>query len=703
MGDLKEKKLKNPGHSSFAMLNDEILENVAFDTARQFFTICDRDSKGYLLKGDMQRLRESGLCNLSIEELEMVFDSLDEDHNGILTMEEFIFGFGEFVKSTHPEMVELTEDESEQTSSQQLQCITNTDEDVAEREKFQTFLRQIGAEDLFADENTEQLWQILRNDNPNVLNKFEAFLKNLSSEMKSVRDKMCATTQNKREDLNRLYTDVEQQIKQETERCLKNEQEKMQKLQWSLENEIESKNLQLQELSEKFSMAQTKMENMEYDKEKSRVLLEKIRKAKKISFPTYTPIHMKLFPLLIEKDALAEQKQNLEMQLCKQKDESEELMKYLNKVQKEIREERKRRAKAALTVNDEAVLEREELIKQLNALRAENMRLLDELDENTVFEKRKKNISKKYISAKMCFSLFCRICLKLRRFQLLRAHPRLTCDRSEKLLPCKHARSSPMLATAADYRTSFNCRSRFLIDSDGDDLESIHSELLQADSGISGLDNFENGQDSIEPINVGTPDRVFKVVVAGDSGVGKTCFLDRLCNNRFNPGIRSTIGIDFHMKILKVEDQLIALQLWDTAGQERFRSITKQYFRKADAVILMFDLVSVSSFTSVREWITGIRAAVEEDCVVCIIGNKTDLVQEGKQAVKIYKEDFSPETDGESLYFETSAKSGDSVHAAMYQLALVLKDVSSRRDEKLICLQKTSDKPKSKCCSRTNV
>ncbi|KRX44517.1 Ras and EF-hand domain-containing protein [Trichinella murrelli] len=680
MGDLKEKKLKNPGHSSFAMLNDEILENVAFDTARQFFTICDRDSKGYLLKGDMQRLRESGLCNLSIEELEMVFDSLDEDHNGILTMEEFIFGFGEFVKSTHPEMVELTEDESEQASSQQLQCITNTDEDVEEREKFQTFLRQIGAEDLFADENTEQLWQILRNDNPNVLNKFEAFLKNLSSEMKSVRDKMCATTQNKREDLNRLYTDVEQQIKQETERCLKNEQEKMQKLQWSLENEIESKNLQLQELSEKFSMAQTKMENMEYDKEKSRVLLEKIRKAK-ISFPTYTPIHMKLFRLLIEKDALAEQKQNLEMQLCKQKDESEELMKYLNKVQKEIREERKRRAKAALTVNDEAVLEREELIKQLNALRAENMRLLDELDENT-------NMSQ-------AASLSASPCASTSHLRPLRETTAL------------HARSSPMLATAADYRTSFNCRSRFLIDSDGDDLESIHSELLQADSGISGLDNFENGQDSIEPINVGTPDRVFKVVVAGDSGVGKTCFLDRLCNNRFNPGIRSTIGIDFHMKILKVEDQLIALQLWDTAGQERFRSITKQYFRKADAVILMFDLVSVSSFTSVREWITGIRAAVEEDCVVCIIGNKTDLVQEGKQAVKIYKEDFSPETnnfqDGESLYFETSAKSGDSVHAAMYQLALVLKDVSSRRDEKLICLQKTSDKPKSKCCSRTNV
>ncbi|KRX89675.1 EF-hand calcium-binding domain-containing protein 4B [Trichinella pseudospiralis] len=510
MGDLKEKKLKKTSHLAFGMLNDEILENVAFDTARQFFTICDRDSKGYLLKGDMQRLRESGLCNLSIEELEMVFDSLDEDHNGILTMEEFIFGFGEFVKSTHPEM-----DEGKQASSQQLQCITNTDEDAVEREKFQTFLRQIGAEDLFADENTEQLWQILRNDNPNVLNKFEAFLKNLSSEMKSVRDKMCATTQGKREDLNRLYTDVEQQIKQETERCLKNEQEKMQKLQWSLENEIESKNLQLQELSEKFSMAQTKMENMEYDKEKSR-----------------------------EKDALAEQKQNLEMQLCKQKDESEELIKYLNKVQKEIREERKRRAKAALTNMSQAAS----------------------------------------LSASPCAS-------------------------TSHLRPLREttALSSPMLATTADYRTSFNCRSRFLIDSDADDMESIHSELLQADKypGWTILKMVK-----IEPINIGTPDRVFKVVVAGDSGVGKTCFLDRLCNNRFNPGIRSTIGIDFHMKILK---------------------------------------------------------------------------------------------DGESLYFETSAKSGDSVHAAMYQLALVLKDVSSRRDEKLICLQKTSDKPKSQCCSRTNV
>ncbi|KAK5965042.1 Ras and EF-hand domain-containing protein, partial [Trichostrongylus colubriformis] len=116
-------------------------------------------------------------------------------------------------------------------------------------------------------------------------------------------------------------------------------------------------------------------------------------------------------------------------------------------------------------------------------------------------------------------------------------------------------------------------------------------------------------------VDLRTPDRIFKVVFVGDSAVGKTCFLHRFCYNRFKPLFNATIGVDFTVKTMNVGDRVIALQLWDTAGQERFRSITKQYFRKADGVLLLFDVTSEQSFLNVRNWIESVRNGVEASTV----------------------------------------------------------------------------------------
>ena len=104
----------------------------------------------------------------------------------------------------------------------------------------------------------------------------------------------------------------------------------------------------------------------------------------------------------------------------------------------------------------------------------------------------------------------------------------------------------------------------------------------------------------------GPPERTYKVIFIGDASVGKSTFIIRLAKGYFQNRMSATLGIDFHIKTLKINNKNIALQLWDTAGQERFRSITKSYFRKADAIVIMYDVTNESSFLNVREWINAV-------------------------------------------------------------------------------------------------
>ncbi|ESO00029.1 hypothetical protein HELRODRAFT_83548 [Helobdella robusta] len=129
------------------------------------------------------------------------------------------------------------------------------------------------------------------------------------------------------------------------------------------------------------------------------------------------------------------------------------------------------------------------------------------------------------------------------------------------------------------------------------------------------------------------PERVFKVVFVGDSGVGKSSFIHQFCCNAFKPAFQATIGVDFQVKNMKIDSHIIAIQVWDTAGQERFRSITKQYFRKADGVLVMYDVTNESSYRNIRNWMGSVKDGTEEGTVIMIVGNKMDLVDEGSPQV----------------------------------------------------------------------
>merc|ERR1711972_439731 len=161
-------------------------------------------------------------------------------------------------------------------------------------------------------------------------------------------------------------------------------------------------------------------------------------------------------------------------------------------------------------------------------------------------------------------------------------------------------------------------------------------------------------------------DYLLKLLLIGDSGVGKTCLLFRFAEDSFNPAFISTIGIDFKIRTIEVDGKRLKLQIWDTAGQERFRTITTAYYRGAAGIMLCYDVTSERSFDSIANWIRNIEENASEDVEKLIIGNKADL--EEKRVISTEQ--------GKTLalqhnipFFETSAQNGLNVEEAFISIA----------------------------------
>ena len=172
-------------------------------------------------------------------------------------------------------------------------------------------------------------------------------------------------------------------------------------------------------------------------------------------------------------------------------------------------------------------------------------------------------------------------------------------------------------------------------------------------------------------------DCVYKVLLLGDSTVGKTCFLLRYCDKTFQEAHLSTIGLDYRLKTMTLKSgKNIKLQSWDTAGQDRFRAITKNYYKGANGIILIYDVTNVQSYENVKNWISQIREEANPNVVIYLAGNKVD-VSEQEKLVKT--EDGKKIADEFKLkFYETSAKNGVNINKIFEDLVEVIDEIYSK-------------------------
>jgi Ras-related protein Rab-2A len=168
-------------------------------------------------------------------------------------------------------------------------------------------------------------------------------------------------------------------------------------------------------------------------------------------------------------------------------------------------------------------------------------------------------------------------------------------------------------------------------------------------------------------------DILFRVIIVGDTGVGKSCILLRFSEDTFNEQHNVTIGVEFGSKQVEIGSTSIKLQIWDTAGQESFRSITRSFYRRADGVLLVYDATARHTFENCKYWLEEIRQNASSDVVVYLVANQIDLISSGESREVSTEEALEfTRKNGLGGYKETSALSGINVHEAFKEFCTIL-------------------------------
>uniref|UniRef100_A0A8C8M9X4 EF-hand domain-containing protein n=1 Tax=Oncorhynchus tshawytscha TaxID=74940 RepID=A0A8C8M9X4_ONCTS len=577
------------------------------EKTHDFFQTCDIEDKGFITRRDMQRLH--GELPLSAEELENVFDTLDSDGNGYLTLEEFSLGFSEFlfgrrISATEgmasPIAKEPTQGPPDSLYQTQWEERLVGSEDEEEKH-FCMLMESLGASNVFEDPGeVRSLWAQLRKDEPHLLSNFEEFLARVilqitganqeRMEMESALKRKSATHD---DEIHRLYEEMEQQIEKEKDRILLQDSEHFLSRSQDLEHQLSSKERELDQIFQK----QRRWEHQ------------------------CRELHSEQHVTKVENVAL--------------KQTNEELAQELEHTSQEL----------------------------ISGWLAVSLILPFTFYIHTIV------LQKKHLS----------------QFPYqFPSHPCLSSEDEEVVLP-QSKRKSPggvngySLEDVVDSRPLHRPLQR-IISIEEDHLPQLLQDNYQTqlwewheepvDTRETEMPTSPRGQ----PVGKETmgneegaalaPDRLFKIVLVGNSSVGKTSLLRRFCDDCFYPGTSATVGIDYSVKTIRVDNSQVVLQMWDTAGQERYRSITKQFFRKADGVVVIYDITAEQSFSAVRQWLTSVQ--VGSDIPIMLLGNKMDKGSERKVQTRMGEKLAK---DCQLIFYECSACSGQNVVDSMVNLA----------------------------------
>uniref|UniRef100_A0A7N6FEW7 EF-hand domain-containing protein n=1 Tax=Anabas testudineus TaxID=64144 RepID=A0A7N6FEW7_ANATE len=687
-------------------------QNTILEKTHEFFQMCDIENKGFINRRDMQRL--NGELPLSADELENVFDTLDSDSNGYLTLSEFSSGFSEFLFGRKISVEESMEEKNPCESPPEILYQTQWEEslgkgDEDEEEKhFCMLMESLGANSVFEDPaEVRSLWAQLRRDEPHLLSNFEDFLARVTSQIKDAnqeRREMESALKRKAathdDEIQRLYEEMEQQIKNEKDRIVLQDYERFLSRSQDLEQQLSSKERELEQLFQKQRRLEHQCHELHSEQHVTKVENVKLKQVN---------------------DELAQELERTSQELIMAQDQLSLLQEQSTRLHEEKEMEIYR-------LTEGLQRERASLLKQLDLLREMNKHLRDEKDMcyqhkpplyitfdlscsittvccNAFFLKKKKSEDQEEQTSN---------CV---RQNLANGSCQPSCPKTgghlQRIISIEEDHLPHLLQNNCQAQTPLQeCSEGEEASDNEENIDLVMSDIYPCASSPQQQQSTTNTEKRETPTSprgqpVGketslneeggpsSPDRLFKIVLVGNSSVGKTSLLRRFCDDCFHPGTSATVGIDYSVKTITVDNIQVALQMWDTAGQERYRSITKQFFRKADGVIVMYDITIEQSFTSVRQWLTSVKESAGDDIPTMLLGNKTDKDLE-RQVQKGLGERLAK--DCQMTFYECSAYSGHNVVESMVHLARILKEQEDREKEKTIQLDSVSSEKKRSCC-----
>ncbi|XP_058501895.1 EF-hand calcium-binding domain-containing protein 4B isoform X1 [Solea solea] len=687
--------------------NGNMGQNAILEKTHEFFQMCDIENKGFITRRDMQRL--NGELPLSAEELENVFDTLDSDSNGYLTLNEFSSGFCAFLSGQKVSVEEDMADKKPAKSPPEVlyqthweESLEKEDEDQEEKH-FSMLMGSLGANNIFEDPaEVRSLWAQLRHDEPHLLSNFEDFLARVSSqikeanqekrEMESALIRKAATHD---DEIQRLYEEMEQQIKSEKDKIVLQDYERFLSLSQDLELQLSSKEKELEQLSQKQRRLERQCNDLHSEQHVTKVENVKLKQTN---------------------DELAQELEHTSQELIL----AQEQLTLLQEQSSRLHEEKEI---DIYRLTEGLQRERASLLKQLDLLREMNKHLRDERDicyqnpknckttpsmkqrplygvvkqmNTSVFKSSgdEEELISSSVRQNIANGSYQPSCLAERRGQL------------QRIISIEEDHLPHLLHNDRQVQTALpECTEGEEASDSEENMDLVMSDIYPCSS-----ENVEDRETPTSPrvqpvgketsvnqeeIGPSAPDRLFKIVLVGNSNVGKTSLLQRFCDDCFHAGTSATVGVDFSVKTITVDNSQVALQLWDTAGQERYRSITKQFFRKADGVVVMYDVTSEQSFTAVRQWLTSVKEGAGEDIPIMLLGNKTDKDAE-RQVQRALGERLAKEC--QMTFYECSACSGHNVGESMVHLARALKEQEDKDKEKTVELLSSPLEKKRSCC-----
>ncbi|XP_025028800.1 EF-hand calcium-binding domain-containing protein 4B isoform X6 [Python bivittatus] len=547
-----------------------------------------------------------------------------------------------------------------------------------------------------ANENDiKKLWLHLRKQEPHLLCNFEEFLTKIFSQLQEADDEKNTleyALMNKisayDDEIQQLYEEMEQQIKNEKEKVLLEDTERFQSRHQDLEHKLAEKEKELEQLAQKQKRLEGQCKELHNDKQDTTT----------------------------ENTRLKVTNQELQNELERTSEELIVAQQQLQILQDEAKKLQEEKEIEVYRVTEILQREKSGLLKQLDFLRERNKYLRDERDiclqqkcRNVApvsWKQRSGSIIGKYIERRSSL-----------KSESSEDDTFSTSQRrnSVSLSVDLSLDSEPHVAGGLIQRKHF----RRIISIEEDHLPQLLNRTerqlirwIEEDEDVSPGSSEMNGAQQHsqpehpreEPVGKETltndealrmaPDRIFKIVLVGNSNVGKTSFLKQLCEDRFSPGTAATVGVDYCMKTMTLDGSQVVLQLWDTAGQERYRSITKQFFRKADGVVVMYDVTARDTFVAVKQWLGSIEEATGENIPVLLLGNKIDKEKErevpnglGEHLAKDYS----------LIFYECSALTGENTKASILHLARILKEQEDSVKERTVQLHQLPKK--ATCCS----